>query len=1455
MSEPIAVANVPVALLPVGIETRFSGDMLLIRVIPDEIHVEDHEPALTEAEVRVGRAFWEQVWRGGRAEPAATDTERAAWIRLAGAIGSSRRASWVADQNRPIGGTRPVAPVPDDTGIPDPPVFPEPRRRPSAWSRPATARTLPDRFVAIAYRRIGSGGQASWQELARASGRPVHEAIQLGFDPAAPPVVTDDGPQLPDGMRWLVDIDAAERAGLLLRLALPAGTGRVDRLVVLGVLGSVDAAGSAGRLARLLVGHHHSGGLELLPTGTPTNNTATERSGFTAPDDPAASFVTERRTPAPSEGSDGGLLVRALGIPAGALRGVAHSNDVEQAAAGHMNALVWPSSLGYWLESLVQPGPNDSDIADVRRHAVDAVRGRGPLPALRIGRQPYGVLPVTSLRDWRPAGEPPGVVMAAGLLRSALPWWLDGVARAPVVRAGADPDRGMLDVLSQAPVSTTVGVRSLVGANVCYVPWIFLTAGGAPTADEAQRQRWMAMTGLRALGVNALPYLGQLVAAPDPVALLHLPYTVDPRADADAATAAWTAIRTYLAGLRATRTNELQTEDPRTFTSLLALLARRSVMLERVRAGISDTRGAVAGTLVEAHLRLDHEAVLQAQLLATSATLRIGETRSAAGAVLAGSVQQPGAPPIDMVAHLDAELVTGVPDAVKRTEYLETVAATEAVARLAPDRAALLLGEALDVVSHRFDAWVTSLATRRLSDMRAAVPDGITLGAYGAVEDLVRGAARPVVAQPPDGAPAPLVQDASGVGYVHAPSLAQAATAAVLRAGHLSHAARDPNASTLAVDLSSSRVRTALGLLDGVRQGQSLGALLGYRTERLLHERGAHTAVEAVRGLAPPPVLTAPGTPEGLQARSVCDGLALSRMDRAEVLGAVATADRATVAGVLDALGDAVDAVADLLLAESVHQIVRGNPGRAAGALDALNRGEGATAEPQVVATPRTGTTITQRMLVLLAADPPDAPGWPTDGIRAQAEPRLAAWAGHLLGDPGGLAVTVRGATGATPIALADLGLGALDVVYEPLAPRVLRHARGMGVAADGGVDLAESGLAALLSVAGTLRDLITRCRVGNGLDLARPQDRGGVIDGPPPQGGPGSDPGALTTVLPEVDGGDRTARLLVARGRLDDALGALVAIAADDPAPAEAAVAAALDALACFGLAPGGDPTHAPTAAELVALRDEAAARLRAAQAAPDDPVALFGEGFAVLPLAAPPVPDALAAALAVDPVGVAAAEVLAPLGGAGGALVSWVERYGRVRPGIGRLADALFAARLRGNGGAPRLRAIQLPAEPFPAAVAARRSQWVGLPFPAELGPDPVTSLVAHVLGTLDPGRGMAVLSVDEFVEVVPAQETTTAVSFGFNAPGARPPQAVLLAVPPVPAVAWTADSLAAVVGETLDLAKVRMVDLSSVAWAGRFVPTLYLTDGDVASGLDLPMKELVRLADARAKALIDR
>jgi hypothetical protein len=173
-----------------------------------------------------------------------------------------------------------------------------------------------------------------------------------------------------------------------------------------------------------------------------------------------------------------------------------------------------------------------------------------------------------------------------------------------------------------------------------------------------------------------------------------------------------------------------------------------------------------------------------------------------------------------------------------------------------------LLSETLDLCSHRFDAWATSFATKRLEWLRGRNPGGVYLGAYGWVEDLApapRQSATPPDVDPPETPPPPelappLMASSDNQGYVHAPSLAHATTAAILRSGYLSHRdTQDGNA--LAINLSSERVRTALWLLDGVRQGQSLATLLGYRFERGLHENHRELVldryIEWFRRLAP----------------------------------------------------------------------------------------------------------------------------------------------------------------------------------------------------------------------------------------------------------------------------------------------------------------------------------------------------------------------------------------------------------------------------------------------------------------------------------------------------------------------------------------------------------------------------------------------------------------------------
>src|SRR5262249_36468069 len=116
-------------------------------------------------------------------------------------------------------------------------------------------------------------------------------------------------------------------------------------------------------------------------------------------------------------------------------------------------------------------------------------------------------------------------------------------------------------------------------------------------------------------------------------------------------------------------------------------------------------------------------------------------------------------------------------------------------------------------------------------------------------------------------------------------------------------------------------------------------------------------------------------------------------------------AEYKAIQNALAVLEDAVDAVSDALMAESVYQAVRGNPLRAAGAVESIAGGETPPPELEVVRTPRTGIALTHRLLTLFSGDPALPPEWAEwadlgNSFRADAEPHLNAWAAKLLGDP-----------------------------------------------------------------------------------------------------------------------------------------------------------------------------------------------------------------------------------------------------------------------------------------------------------------------------------------------------------------------------------------------------------------------------------------------------------------------
>ncbi len=395
--------NLPLVLLPVRLETRFftlanSVTELRVRVYPDKIHLDSHEPDLLPTENEWGKHYWEQDWHAGN-----DATARAtAWGQLADRFGAAR-AAWIARVLQPTN-ARPTTSTAPDQSLNPAPTFPAVAvvtdGKDSAWRHAPQARLMPDRWIAV----LKSGATT-----VQVTGRDIARPLYVGPDPnpqPPPPPATDDQLQVDPGMKWMVDFDEAEQKGMGLRITVPpaaSGAG-VDSLFVFGVAGSLGGD-AARQLANLLDAHHYTDGLEFLRFGTPTNNTDERRAAATV-DDPAheRSYAIEVAADVTALAAQSNTMRVgiALGLPATAI--VPVLGRIGQAAECHeldmrsMNAALVAGGLGLLPE---QHG-------GFRRHWTDPHHPGVGARSLCDPRAQWRSLSEPALRPpalWRAAGD------------------------------------------------------------------------------------------------------------------------------------------------------------------------------------------------------------------------------------------------------------------------------------------------------------------------------------------------------------------------------------------------------------------------------------------------------------------------------------------------------------------------------------------------------------------------------------------------------------------------------------------------------------------------------------------------------------------------------------------------------------------------------------------------------------------------------------------------------------------------------------------------------------------------------------------------------------------------------------------------------------------------------------------------------------------------------------------
>jgi hypothetical protein len=1045
----------------------------------DEILVIATQTPLAAAESTVISAYWLAIWL---ADDDATARQAAA-AALAAAVGAARAAALIADYVPVNLGDTPAAPLTKHqvaSSVAFVVLPPDPPPKQSSWSQAPQVRQFPERFVVLGYQ----GGELLVAEVGGLVTLPLYTGPDPSADPSTGIHPVDDGLFVPEQLQWLVDFERAVAAGMALAIDLTPELARsgFDRLLVLGIQMSASADDGAAALTELLR-HHQCGraGLALVQQGTPTHNTTGNATGYTRLDDSDQSFDDRRNAPLftpvtdPMAKRDGQWLAETLGIDPSALMTVHGAGGSDQLQARAMQRALWPATMGYWMDKMLTPVFGDETISQARWFFTNYVRGRGSVPALRVGHQPYGILLTTAFSRiaWptakqdprKPSVLPPSaqqfLVRLLALLREVDGDWTTMSSGAAYVGKPGDAHQTLLDVIGLLPASVEYYWRYSESLTELYN--VINLWGLGP-------QFWQALLalGLQAAGEQLLARLGAGAARPD--ILQHAFLTdaglitelIDDRPLSQTAPIrAYTPDgRNYLQWLIDSASTSLDALTSETgFTNdsspqaLLYLMLRHALQLGYYDASYELYKSAGFLTAAELAAMKPEPPFIHVDQAAT-------ESESRYSALYTTEPRITGNPTMLVSDYITQNLA--LPEAAGLADQVAALSMLVDAPTAALER---LFAEHVDTCSYRFDAWLLGLVDVQLQAMRAAAVQrgedgsggGSYLGAYAWVEDLrpsgtvLAPAQLPADLESAFAGSTPLMRDPGNEGYIHAPSLPHSRTAAILRGGYLANAT-SANPDTLSVNLSSDRVRAALSVLEGIRNGQSIGALLGYQFERGLHDD--HGLAEVDKFIYPmrkafPLVAdslsdtqTLPGVPiEAIEARNVLDGRKLADQIRTSgvttypfgvaSLPAASAAEAAAIDGTANALLDTYDAIADLALAEGVHQAAQGNFDRVAATVNAYSNA-GFPPDPEVVQTPATGIGLTHRVAVHLRPGL-TAPAGATP--RATVEPALDAWLESLLPPLSNIGVVVAwtnpvgGASQSLAVTLANLRMRPRDLI------------------------------------------------------------------------------------------------------------------------------------------------------------------------------------------------------------------------------------------------------------------------------------------------------------------------------------------------------------------------------------------------------------------------------------------
>ncbi len=962
----------------------------------------------------------------------------------------------------------------------------------SSWEDAPISRVMPDKFVVMTT-KMKNGKEIISNIVV---GNDIPNPLIMGFDPnseetSEPENDFDLG--LDSNLKWLSNFENSVNDGMGVIIPLEKNDdNNFKKVIVLGVKSSLSSTEAKLEIENLFQNHLYlSKGMSFLPIGTPTNNTEDKPTKFKTVDyELLVSYMLQAElhddTVFKGEHTDGKKLSKALGLDSDIFNHIEGNNNYEIDNALSMNKIMFSGTLKLQMAEFFDKLFTKDTIDNTKEFVTNYVLSRGFLPSLRIGSQPYGILPTTAFSLFKTlfdnkeatkhlSSEEIKQIKYYERLKELLFFirnLFEEQGNNKILHSDSEnisskgTDNYFLQMLGLHATSIEyfsrygfnsipMGVENLDRTETEFGPTqfyndfkSFIDTGSYDDEITDNQER---VNKSQIFKINFLEDFQKLYG---PV----IDFDKDNLSETE--TLKPNITKTYIDWLLneelETIVNENNFEDMPS-KSLLFLMLRQALLHENLYTaldilkyeGIIDNNisNKVHNTeqLIEEETPdLDKLKFSKWDYLFTPLPkiIKLG--------FVADKFQNTGKETFyefmstngyTMAQYLfDSHVHSNYPNKKEHADFIKKLAnyryTIKNLKNLPTEKLFFLLTEHLDICSYRLDAWLLGLVNHRLTKQREEKSAGINIGAFGWIENLERKETLKTASSKnipdelkSDDNSIPYI-DPTNLGFIHAPSFTHAITSAILRNGYNEYTDNDKISSKMAVNLSSERVRRALNVVDGVNNGQRLGELLGYQFEKNLIEKYSFPEIMTnIINLREKFVFEYNNIDDNMEIpeNHIINGLDFinfvfnyieeqtgdNLLDKItddypyelvkELLPTKNSLKKAFIKEIFR-LADTLDAIGDLCMSESIYQVTQGNYIRAASILTKMSEGKNPE-EFQILATPRTGTVVSQKALLNFkpitledASSETNTNNWKTEFTsRAIAEPTLNNWLGEVL--------------------------------------------------------------------------------------------------------------------------------------------------------------------------------------------------------------------------------------------------------------------------------------------------------------------------------------------------------------------------------------------------------------------------------------------------------------------------